>query len=225
MSTTTGDEAYQPTPRTAFKRRVSRGTYDRATVHAILDEALVCHVAFLHRGQPALVPIAYARDGERLLLHGSSGNRMLRALGEGGDVCVCVTLLDGIVFARSAFHHSVNYRSVMIYGQGREISDLDEKRAALHRLVEHVAPGRSASVRQPSEDEIKMTKVVAVPIVEASAKVRTGPPVDDEPDYAWPVWAGVLPVKLAFAAPEPCPRLDAHVEPPEHVRGYRRGGA
>jgi len=219
---TTERSAYDATPRTTFKRLAYRGTHDRAVVHAILDEGLVCHVAFTHGGQPALIPTAYARQGERLLLHGSSGNRMLRALTEGGDICVCVTLLDGIVFARSAFHHSVNYRSVVVYGRAEEITDPVEKYEALRIVVEHVAPGRSDVVRPPTDEEVTMTKVVAVPIVEASAKVRMGPPIDDEPDHALPIWAGVVPSHLAFGVPEPCARLDPSIEVPEHVRAYRR---
>jgi nitroimidazol reductase NimA-like FMN-containing flavoprotein (pyridoxamine 5'-phosphate oxidase superfamily) len=215
---------YDETPRTTFKRLAYRGTHDRAVVHAILDEALVCHVAFTHGGQPALIPTAYARQGDRLLLHGSSGNRMLRALADGGDICICVTLLDGIVFARSAFHHSVNYRSVVVYGRAHEIADLNEKREALRVIVEHVAPGRSEVIRPPTDAEVVMTKVIAVPIVEASAKVRTGPPIDDEPDYALPVWAGVLPSTLTFGTPEPCERLHSGIEAPAHVRSYRRPG-
>jgi len=219
-----GDE-YPVTARTTFKRLAYRGTHDRAVVHAILDERLVCHVAFAMDGRPALLPTAYARQGERLLLHGSPGNRMLRALAAGGEACVCVTLLDGLVFARSAFHHSVNYRSVIVYGSAFEVTDTTEKREALRVVVEHVAPGRFESVRPPTDDEVTMTKVIALPIVEASAKVRTGPPLDDEPDYALSVWAGVLPVRSAFASLEPCPRLDPRIPVPDHVSAYRRPGA
>jgi len=216
---------YPVTARTTFKRLAYRGTYDRAVVHAILDEGLVCHVAFDVDGRPALIPTAYARQGERLLLHGSPGNRMLRALAVGTEACVCVTLLDGIVLARSAFHHSVNYRCVVIYGRAVEVTDRAEKREALRAVVEHVAPGRFEDVRAPTDDEVTMTKVIALPIVEASAKVRTGPPLDDEPDYALSVWAGILPVRSTFATPEPCPRLDPRTPVPGHVSGYRRPGA
>jgi hypothetical protein len=215
-------DEYAATDRTRFKRRAQRGTYERAVVHAILDEALLCHVAFAYEGKPAVLPMMYARQGERLLLHGSSANRMLRALAAGADTCVCVTLLDALVLARSAIRHSANYRSVVIYGRASELAEPDEKREALRCLLDHVVPGRGAGVRAPSEEELAMVKVIAVPILEASAKVRTGPPNDDEADYARDVWAGVLPLATATGAPEPCPRLKPGTPVPEQVRAYRR---
>lgn len=197
-----------PTPRTTVRRRAQRGVYEHAAILRILDEALVCHVGFVADGQPFVLPTAYARIGDHLYLHGSPSNRMLRT-GKGGvGLCVTVTLLDGLVLARSAFHHSMNYRSVVLLGPATAVVDREEKRAALRALVEHVAPGRYASVRPPTDDEITGTLVLRMPIDEGSAKVRTGPPVDDEADYDWPVWAGVIPLALRPGAPVPDPRLD-----------------
>jgi len=214
--------AYARTDRTTFKRLAYRGSYDRATVHAILDEGFICQVAFVAGGKPFVIPTAYGRAGERLLLHGSASNRMLRALVAGSEACISVTLVDGLVFARSAFHHSVNYRSVIVFGRGEEITDPGAKLEALRTIVEHVAPNRWEAVRMPTDDEVAMTKVVAIPIVEASAKVRTGPPIDDEADYAMQTWAGVLPLKTVTAEPEPCPRLPSGLPIPAEVIGYRR---
>ncbi len=204
-----------PTPRTTLKRSAQRGVYDHAAILRILDEALVCHLGFVVDGQPFVLPRAYARIGDYLYLHGSPSNRTLRA-GKGGTrLCVTVTLLDGLVLARSALHHSMNYRSVVLLGTAAEVVDPEEKRAALRALVEHVAPGRYASVRPPTEDEITGTLVLRLPIDEGSAKVRTGPPSDDEADYGWPVWAGVIPLELRPGAPVPDPRLDrAHAGAP-----------
>src|SRR4051812_22349241 len=180
------------TERTTVKRLSERGNYDAATVHAILDEALICHVAFSVDGKPVVIPTIHTRIGDTLYFHGSAASRMLRSLREGVEACVCATLLDGLVLARSAFHHSMNYRSAVVFGTAREVTDPAEKLRALDALVEHVARGRSAEVRPPNERELKQTLVLALPIAEASAKIRTGPPVDDEEDYALPVWAGVL---------------------------------
>jgi nitroimidazol reductase NimA-like FMN-containing flavoprotein (pyridoxamine 5'-phosphate oxidase superfamily) len=177
-------EAFAPTERTTFKRLAYRGTYDRNVVHAILDEGFICHVAFALNGKPFLIPTAYARQGDRLVLHGSSSNHMLRALIAGAEACITVTLVDGLVIARSAFHHSINYRAVVLFAKAVEVTDLDEKMQALHDIVEHIAPGRWSQSRVPNRDEATMTKIVALPIDEVSAKVRTGPPLDDEPDYA-----------------------------------------
>ena len=216
---------FEKTARTTFKRLAYRGTYDQAVVHAILDEAFVCHVSFVADGKPFTIPTAYARRGDYLLLHGSAGNRMLRALVGGAEACVCVTLIDGLVLARSAFHHSVNYRSVILFGKAEEITDQHEKSEALRAIVDHVAPNRWDLLRPVKEEEVTMTKVVAIPIVEAAAKVRTGPPLDDEADYALPIWAGVVPLTVTLGAPEPCPRLDAGLDVPDHVREYTRGTA
>jgi len=212
-----------PTPRTTVRRLPDRARYDRDTVHAILDEGLVCHVGFVDEGQPFVIPSSYARVGDRLVLHGSAASRMLRALAGGAPACVTVTLLDGLVLARSGFHHSMNFRSVVVLGRATEVTDPGEKRLALDAIVEHVAPGRAAGVRPPSEGELRATRVVWLPLDEASAKVRTGPPKDDEADYALPVWAGELPLRLEPLEPIADPRLGPGIEPPPHVTGWRRG--
>lgn len=209
-------------PRTTLRRLPSRGRFDRASVNSILDEALLCHVGFVVEGQPFVIPTIHARLGDRLYVHGSAASRMLRTLGGGVPVCVTVTLLDGLVLARSAFHHSMNYRSVVVLGTAQEATDAAEKETALTAIVEHVMRGRSAQVRPPNPLELKATSVLSLPIEEASAKIRTGPPVDDEEDYALPVWAGVLPLSLVAGAPVDDPRLPAGMAPPANVSAYRR---
>ena len=198
-----------PTPRTTLRRLPQRGHFDRPTVYAILDEALVCHVGFVADGQPFVIPTIHARVEDRLYVHGSAASRMLKTVKEGVPVCLTATLLDGLVLARSAFHHSMNYRSVVVLGEARAVADEREKWDALHAIVEHVAPGRWAEVREPSVKEMAATLVLRLPIEEASAKVRTGPPLDDEEDYASPSWAGVLPLRLVPGTPEPDPLLPA----------------
>ena len=188
------------TERTRVRRLPKRGHYDRDTIHAILDEALVCHVGFVVEGAPVVIPTIQWREGDTLYVHGSAASRMLRALKGGVDVCVTVTLIDGLVLARSAFHHSMNYRSVVVFGKAREV-DGEEKLRALDSLVEHVMRGRSRDVRPPNEIELRATTVLALPLDEASAKIRTGGPVDDEEDYALPIWAGVVPLKLTRGEP------------------------
>jgi uncharacterized protein len=210
------------TPRTTLRRMPKRGVFDRAAVNAILDEGLVCHVGFVADGQPFVLPTTYARQGERLLIHGSAASRMLRRIAEGVPVCVTVTLLDGLVLARSTFHHSMNYRSVVVLGTAVEVADPAEKAAALEAIVEHVMPGRSVQARPASALELKATTVLALPIEEASAKVRGGPPLDDEEDYALSVWAGVLPLALVPGAPEADPRLARGTPVPANVTAYRR---
>ena len=212
-----------PTSRTTVRRLPERARYDRETVESILDEGLVCHVGFVDGGQPFVVPSAYARWGDRLVIHGSAASRMVKALAAGAPACVTVTLLDGLVLARSAFHHSMNYRSVVVLGTAAEVTEAEEKRRALDAIVEHVVPGRVAAVRPPSEKELRATRVVALPLDEASAKVRTGPPKDDEADYALGVWAGELPLRLTPLGPVPDPRLAAGFGAPPHVTGWRRG--
>ena len=214
--------AVPPTERVRVRRLPQRGVYDRAAVDAILDEALVCHVGFVVDGQPYVIPTIHARVGDVLYVHGSAASRMLRTLREGVAMSVTVTLLDGLVLARSAFHHSMNYRSVIALGRGAEVTDPVEKRAALDAIVEHVAPGRSAEVRPPSDLEMKATLVLRLPLDEVSAKVRTGPPVDDEEDYALPCWAGVIPLALQPQPAVPDPRLAPGIEPSAVVSGYRR---
>jgi nitroimidazol reductase NimA-like FMN-containing flavoprotein (pyridoxamine 5'-phosphate oxidase superfamily) len=211
-----------PTPRTTHKRLPQRGSHDRALIHAILDEGLVCHVAFVADGQPFVIPTIYARVGERLYVHGAGASRMLATLKLGAPVCVEVTLVDALVLARSAFHHSMNYRSVMVFGVAQEAVDPAEKREALHAIVEHVVAGRSRETRPPSAQEIAGTRVLWVPILEASAKVRTGPPVDSEEDHLLPHWAGELPLRMVPGAPVPDPRLAAATPLPPSLYDYQR---
>jgi nitroimidazol reductase NimA-like FMN-containing flavoprotein (pyridoxamine 5'-phosphate oxidase superfamily) len=211
-----------PTPRTTHKRVPQRGSHDRELIHAILDEGLVCHVAFVADGQPFVVPTIYARLGERLYLHGAAASRMLSTLKLGAPVCIEVTLVDGLILARSALHHSMNYRSVMIFGVAQETVDLSEKRQALEAIVEHVVPGRLRETRPPSAQEIAGTRVLWIPILEASAKVRTGPPVDSEEDHALSHWAGELPLRMVPGAPVPDLSLAADTPLPSSLAGYRR---
>ncbi len=182
--------------RSRVRRLPQRARYDRETIDLILDEGFVCHVGLVDQGQAVVIPINYARSGDRLLLHGSPASRMLRTLASGAACCVTVTLVDGLVLARSAFHHSVNYRSVVVFGTAREVTGEAEKTEALRLFMEHVVPGRWDEVRRPSARELKATLVVAISIEEVSAKVRTGGPIDDEEDLALPVWAGVVPLKV-----------------------------
>jgi len=218
------DDAFAPTLRTELHRVARRAVYDRERIYEILDEALVCHVGFLDQGQPFVIPTIAARVGDALFLHGSRASRMLRLLSSGAPACVTVTLLDGLVLARSAFHHSMNYRSVVILGVGREVTDGEEKLAALRAISEHVLPGRWDAVRLPTEQELAATTVVFFPLEEVSAKVRSGPPADDEADYALPIWAGVIPLTLRAGLPEPDSRLAPGVPVPRHVQQYDSPG-
>jgi nitroimidazol reductase NimA-like FMN-containing flavoprotein (pyridoxamine 5'-phosphate oxidase superfamily) len=213
-----------PTERTRLARRKDRGTYDRATVHAILDEALYCHVGFSLEGQPYVIPTVHARVAERLYLHGSVASRMLGALTQNTPLCVTVTLLDGLVLARSGFNHSMNYRSVVILGIASELTDEAEKRAALDALVERVLPGRASQVRAANPKELNATRLLSLPIAEASAKVRSGPPHDDAEDYTLGCWAGVLPLRLTALAPEPDPHLPGGIRLPDSLVHWARGG-
>jgi nitroimidazol reductase NimA-like FMN-containing flavoprotein (pyridoxamine 5'-phosphate oxidase superfamily) len=215
-------ERFAPTERTTLKRLPKRAEYDRARVYAILDEALICHVGFVADGQPVVIPTGYGRIGDVFYIHGSAASRMLRTLGEGIDVCVTVTLVDGLVLARSAFHHSFNYRSVVVFGKARVVTKAAEKMAALRAFTEHVIPGRWAEVRAPNESELKATTVLALALQEASAKIRTGPPIDDEEDHALPVWAGVLPLRLATSKPIDDEQLQSGIRLPRYVRDYQR---
>ena len=210
------------TQRTTLKRLPKRGSHEREVINQILDEGFICHVGFAIDGQPFVIPTGYARTGDRLLIHGSQASRMLRALKEGIDACVTVMLLDGLVLARSAFHHSMNYRSVMIFGRAELVEDREEKLAALFALSEHMIPGRWKDVREPNEAELQQTTVLSLPIDEASAKIRTGPPLDDEEDYPMNVWAGVLPFRLVTEHPIADPRLPAGINVPDYVIEYRR---
>lgn len=211
------------TPRTTLKRRPARGSYDRTLVHSILDEGLVCHIGFTVDGQPYVVPTTYARSGDRIYIHGSVASRMLRNLASGVPLCFTVTLLDGLVLARSAFHHSMNYRSVMIFGVAREVTEPAERQRAFEAVVNHIVPGRFSETRAPDDQEIKATSVLALEITEASAKVRSGPVSDAEEDYALPYWAGVLPLRLMPQPIIPDDRLAPGTPVPPQVLAYRRG--
>jgi len=215
--------SFTPTARTTLKRLPQRGTYDRAAVYAILDEGLLCHVGFAVEGQPFVIPTTYVRIEDRLYIHGAVASRMLSMLRLGAPACVEVTLLDGLVLARSAFHHSMNFRSVVVLGVAQEVLDPAEKQRALEAIVDHVMPGRTAESRRPSPQEVAGTRVLWMPIEEASAKVRTGPPLDSEEDHALPYWAGVLPLRMSAGTPEPDPRLAAGIAVPPAVARYRRG--
>jgi hypothetical protein len=214
--------SYTPTPRTTLKRLPKRGVFDREAVHRILDEGLFCHLGFVAEGQPFVLPTIYARVEDTLYVHGSAASRMMGSLAKGIPVCLTVTLLDGLVLARSAFHHSMNYRSVVVLGTAAEVTGPEEKRRALDAIVDHVAEGRSREARGPNDKELLATRVLSLPLEEVSAKVRTGPPIDDEEDYTWPVWAGVLPLRLV---PQPLvaePRLDPTIQPSPVVTGWKR---
>jgi len=211
-----------PTPRTKVRRLPARGSYDLEVIYAILDEALVCHVGFVDDGQPVVIPTIHVRIGDRVYLHGSNASRMLTRLREGVPACVTVTLLDGLVLARSAFHHSMNYRSVMIFGRAQETTGREQKLEVFERLVEHVVPGRWADARRPSEEEINATTLVSLPIAEASAKIRSGPASDDEQDYSLPIWAGVIPLELRAATPLVDEKMVSSMLTPNYVTTYRR---
>ncbi|KOP22858.1 flavin-nucleotide-binding protein [Hapalosiphon sp. MRB220] len=210
------------TQRTKIRRVPQRGQYEIQVIYDILDEGLVCHVGFAVDDQPFVIPTAYGRIGDKLYIHGSPASRMLRSLQNAIEVCVTVTLLDGLVLARSAFHHSMNYRSVVIFGTATNVESSEEKLAALHAFTEHVMSGRWAEVRPPSRQELQGTLVLSLPLDEASAKVRTGPPLDDEADYNLPVWAGVLPLQLTSTAPIPDSRLRSGITLPDYVHNYTR---
>jgi nitroimidazol reductase NimA-like FMN-containing flavoprotein (pyridoxamine 5'-phosphate oxidase superfamily) len=206
-----------PTKRTKLGRLPNRGSHEPETIRAILDAAFLAHVGFQMEGQPFVIPTLYGRDEDKLYLHGSAASRMLRGLDTGVPVCVCVTIVDGLVLARSAFHHSMNYRSVVAFGSARKIEGAEEKTRALRIISEHLIAGRWRDVRGPTDKELKATAVLEFSIEEASAKIRTGPPVDDEEDYSLPVWAGVLPLRLEAKTPVADPRLAASVQLPPYV--------
>src|ERR1043165_9254470 len=213
---------FTQTERTKLKRLPKRGHFDRETVYGILDEGFICHVGFAPQGQPFVIPTGYARVDDTLYIHGSAASRMLRTLSGGIDACVTVTIIDGLVLARSAFHHSMNYRSVVMFGRATLIEDREEKMAALLALSEHIIRGRWAEVREPTEQEMKATTVLRLPLVEVSAKIRTGPPLDDEEDYEMNVWAGVGPLRLVAGEPIADPRLPKEIQAPVYAREYER---
>lgn len=206
-----------------MRRMRKRGSYDRDVAYAIIDEALVCHVGIVTDDGPVVIPTLHARDGDELLLHGSAASRLLRTAAGGVDVCVTITLIDGLILARSVFHHSVNYRSVVVFGRARRIDDLAQRRAALDRFVETVVPGRTADARPPNDKELRSTIVLALPLDEMSVKVRTGGAADEPEDYDLPVWAGVIPLSLVPGAPEPDPAMPAdHPPAPTYATDYTR---
>ena len=211
-----------PTPRTRLVREPQRAVYDRAAAYEILDEGFICHVGFMVDGQPFVIPTGYGRSGNNLYIHGSAASRMLRQVDEGVSVCVTVTLLDGLVLARSIFNHSMNYRSVVILGTAQAVTDPAEKIEALRLLSEHILPGRWAESRQPNDKELKATLVMRLPIEEFSAKVRTGPPLDDEEDLAFPTWAGVIPLEIVAGKPVNDPKLDPTRAVPAYAAHYSR---
>ncbi|HVQ38168.1 MAG TPA: pyridoxamine 5'-phosphate oxidase family protein [Pyrinomonadaceae bacterium] len=210
------------TERTTLKRLPKRAVYDRDLVYGILDEGFICHVGFTVEGRPFVIPTGYARVDDQLYIHGSQVSRMLHTLAQGVDVCVTVTLVDGLVLARSAFHHSMNYRSVVIFGRARVVEQKEAKLAALLAFSEHVIPGRWDEVRAPHEHELKATTVLSLQLAEVSAKVRSGPPLDDEEDYELKVWAGVLPLKVVAGEPISDPRLPEDIEAPAYTLKYKR---
>jgi nitroimidazol reductase NimA-like FMN-containing flavoprotein (pyridoxamine 5'-phosphate oxidase superfamily) len=215
-------QPYLPTPRTRLVREADRAVYDREAAYRILDEGFLCHVGFVVDGQPFVIPTSYGRKDDNLYIHGSAASRMLRQMKDGAPVCVTVTLLDGLVLARSIFNHSMNYRSVVVLGKAMLVDDADEKLAALRLLSEHIIPGRWADARQPNERELKATSVLRLPIEEFSAKVRSGPVVDDEADYSFPTWAGVVPLEMVAGSPIDDSRLDPSLPVPSYAKRYSR---
>jgi nitroimidazol reductase NimA-like FMN-containing flavoprotein (pyridoxamine 5'-phosphate oxidase superfamily) len=215
-------ESYAPTPRTRVTREPERAVYDRAAAYQILDEGFICHVGFVLDNQPFVIPTGYGRSEDNLYIHGSAASRMLRNLDQGIAVCVTVTLLDGLVLARSIFNHSMNYRSVVVLGTALAGEDPAEKLQALRALSEHILPGRWDEARKPNERELKATLVMRLPINEFSAKVRRGPPIDNEEDYSFPTWAGVVPLQTVAGSPINDPKLDPKTPVPSYVRAYSR---
>ena len=215
-------ESQAPTPRTRVTREPERAVYDRAAAYQILDEGFICHVGFVADNQPFVIPTGYGRSGDNLYIHGSAASRMLRNLDQGIAVCVTVTLLDGLVLARSIFNHSMNYRSVVVLGTAVAVEDPTEKLQALRALSEHILPERWDEARQPNERELKATLVMRLPINEFSAKVRRGPPIDNEEDYLFPTWAGVVPLQMVAGSPINDPKLDPKTPVPSYVRSYSR---
>jgi nitroimidazol reductase NimA-like FMN-containing flavoprotein (pyridoxamine 5'-phosphate oxidase superfamily) len=215
-----------PSPRTRVRRHAERGHYDHETIDRILDEALICHVAWVTGDvTPHVIPAIHTRVGDTLYLHGSAASQTMKALADGADVAVVATILDGIVLARSTFSSSMNYRSVILYGRATRVTDRDEQVMVARSLAEHVAPGRAAEAREPTDDELRQTLMLSLPIDEASAKIRTGPPIDSEEDQTLPIWAGVLPLRLEPGEPQDAPDLPAGIDPPRYVTDYRRPGS
>jgi len=204
--------------RSKINRLPARGYYDKKTIYQIVDEALYCHVSFVRGNQPYIIPTIHARMGDRIVLHGAKGSRLLKHLAEGNEVCIAVTLMDGLVLARSVFHHSMNYRSVVLFGKGKPLENKVKKLEALKAITDHLTPGRWEDAREPNEKELNATAVVSIDIDEASAKIRTGPPIDDKEDYNLPVWAGVIPISLKFESPENDPQLNEDIVLPNYIK-------
>ena len=215
-------DSLSPTERTRVVRESHRGVYDRETIDKILDEGFVCHVGFSVDGQPYVIPTLFARVGDAIYFHGSAASRMLRNVSEGISVCITVTLTDGFVLARSVFNHSMNYRSVVALGKAVHVDAPEEKLEALHAFTEKILPGRWKDARQPNEKELKATSVLRLPLTEVSAKIRVGPPEDDAPDYALPIWAGVIPLHLTTDAPTRDEKCDPSIPTPTYAAHYRR---
>ncbi len=215
-------QVFPKTTRNKVKRLPERGYYDSSVIYPIIDEALLCHVGFVQDNQPCVIPTLHARQGDRVLLHGAKGSRLLRHVGSGGEVCITITLVDGIVLARSVFHHSINYRSVVIFGKGELIEGEEARLEAMEKFTERLIPGRWQDARPPNPVELKQTTIVAVTIESASAKIRTGPPRDDEEDIGLPVWAGILPLSQISGAPIADPDLKAGIEIPDYIYNYPR---
>lgn len=213
---------FEQTKRNRVTRLPERAKYDEHTIFGIIDEALICHIGFVVDGKPFVIPSIHARDGKRLLLHGSSASRMLKHFKEGHDLCVTITLLDGLVLARSVFHHSMNYRSVVLFGNGRIVEERDQKMHGLKVLTEHLVPGRWEDARLPSEQELNATTLISMSIDEGTAKIRTGHPGDEEEDYDLPVWAGVIPMRLQTLSPIDDERLTEGIAVPDYVTNYSR---
>lgn len=212
----------EPNHRNRVKRAPERGVYEREAIYNIVDEALYCHVGFVQDGQPFVIPSIHARDGDDLLLHGATSSRLIRHIQAGHEVCVAITFMDGLVLARSIYHHSMNYRSAVLFGKGRLLEGDEETLRALEVLSDHIMPGRWEDSRKPNYKELKATAVVSISIESASAKVRTGPPNDEDEDYDLPIWAGVLPIQQRFLDPENDPQLTQDIALPEYVRNYHR---
>ncbi len=214
--------SFDPTARTTIKRSATRGIYDRVAIDAILDEALVCHIGFVDDGQPVVIPTIHVRIGDNVYIHGSHASRMIKRLLSGDPACLTVTLVDGLVLARSVFHHSMNYRSVVVFAKGFDVPDMNQKRDISHALTDHVVPGRWFEARQPSDKELAATAFVGLPLDECSAKARTGPPIDDQEDYQLDVWAGVIPMTLSAGKPIDDDKLQTVIVTPEYVSQYKR---
>ncbi|MEM8604445.1 MAG: pyridoxamine 5'-phosphate oxidase family protein [Cyanobacteria bacterium P01_H01_bin.121] len=220
QTSTQASDTFSPTARSRVRRVPKRANYDRDLIYSIVDEGYVCHIAFVVEAQPYVIPTAYGRLDDHIYIHGSPLSRMMRTLSQGVDVCLTVTLLDGLVLARSAFHHSMNYRSVVIFGTATLVQDLEQKQVALRAFSEQLVPGRWADARPPTTAELAATTVLALPLTEASAKVRSGPPKDDHADYALPIWAGEIPLEQAAQAPVRDPQLPTRVALPDYLKHY-----